>query len=79
MTPCVFPYDANDPAVIGESQDLPSDFETPSDFTVAHAALMHTGDVLLMREADYDPDVPASLVWNPEMKEAQSSRHRRPT
>ena len=66
LTPCVFSYDTSDPAVMGESQDLPSDFETPSNFTVAHAALMHTGDVLLVREADYDAAIPASILWSPE-------------
>jgi galactose oxidase-like protein len=66
LPPCDFPYDANDLATMGVSQNLPSGFETPSNFPVANVALMHTGDVLLMREADYDAAVPASLVWNPD-------------
>jgi len=65
LTPCVFPYDTNDPAVMGESQDMPAGYETPANFTVANAALMHTGDVLLMREADYNPAVAPTLSWNP--------------
>ena len=43
LTPCVFPYDTSDPAVMGESQDLPSGFETPPDFTVANAAVSQNG------------------------------------
>ncbi len=57
LTPCVFPYDTSDPAVMGKTKELP--YETPID--VANAALLHTGEVLFLPGSD----ISASRVWNP--------------
>jgi galactose oxidase-like protein/Kelch motif protein len=59
---CDFSAGANDPAVIGQSALLP--YETP--FNVAHIALMHTGEVMLIPGHQEGGDLITSTVWNPD-------------
>jgi hypothetical protein len=66
LTPCVFPYDKNDPAVMGESKEL--NYEVL--FNVANAALLHTGEVLFLPGHGHGGvDVVTSAVWNPASEE----------
>ncbi|MFB3061395.1 MAG: hypothetical protein ACE10C_08520, partial [Candidatus Binatia bacterium] len=61
LVPCVFPYDKDDPAVMGEVKELP--YSVP--FNVTHTALLHTNEVLFLPGHGHDGDIKASTVWNP--------------